>query len=840
MLFITGCGGSLKNSWTNFTAYYNTYYNAKQDFEDGIALVDEQPVNIDPSDPVRPHPAPDNVGVEYFEAAIDNGALILRRFSDSKWTDDALLLMGKSYYYLQEFFLARQNFDELLELTASALKKEAIIWKARTMLDTGSFTEGIQFLEKQLENEEVKWDSNSRAEAQVLLAQHMAMQKNWDGAVEILEDAVPSLKSQELKGRSYFLWGQALETQGELIRAYQVYDNVKRYFLDYEYLYWAEMKQAQVSRKGGRNELAAAIYNNLLRDDKSYDRRNAIQFELAQTYAEQGNYKQAEAAYREILETNTRNGTRQLLADTYYQLGELYSNYYSNYSLAAAYYDSSSTLSVQAPQATGENANLLAEAYNRYATLQDEIARIDSLLTLGSLSDEQLQARLNTIRQERLEVMQESQPVVQQTRNTLANSSEPEMVTSATSMNDQTAAFGFLNYRNENLLSQGQQAFIATWGQRPLVDDWRRREAILNKNVENAATKRETDTVKARDTEALNDKTLGIDLEEIPRTRKDRAQLKQRQLNTFYKLGSLFFLSLNQPDSAATYYRKILERSPDSELEAQTLYSMHELYQSQQMPDSAAFFREKILNQYPQSRYAARIEVQIEGENSKRAEKSTENVRQRALEIISSENAQKPSRQTADKLRELAIQDSSNTLAPALYFEAIREQIRYAHSRDSVTTASDSLDQQMYAGAEWNKVREMAAEFTERYPTAKQTPKVEGWLSVLQGYKNANMVLTCSQLGVEPQMIPTKQKFVEAINLPAKVERMNISGQITYRLRITPKGKVASLELLSNPSNLGIEEAYEKAILNDLRFEPISYEGQAVEVNCDIEFPISR
>lgn len=804
-----------------------------------MAQVHEQAVEINPVDPIRPHPAPVAVGSENFEAAIDNGAQILRRFSDSKWTDNALLLMGKSYYYLQEYFLARQKFEELLALPVSPLTTEAIIWKARTLLDTKSYSEGVQFLEEQLKNEEINWRSGSRAEAQVVLAQYLALQQNWDRAVVLLESAVPDLKAQELKGRSYFLWGQALENQGELIRAYQVFDNVKRYFLDYEYLYWAEMKQAQVSRKGGRNELAAAIYNNMLRDDKSFDRRNEIRFELAQTYAEQGNYQQAKNTYREIIATSTKSNARQLMADTYYRLGELYSNQYANYRLAATFYDSSSTLSVQTQQATGQNANTLAEAYNRYSTLREEVAKIDSLLHLGSLSEEQLQARLNTIRQQRLETMQESQTLVQQTRNTLANTSDSEMITNARSTN-QAATFGFLNYRNEKLLAQGQEEFTATWGQRPLVDDWRRREAIVNKNIKNPTSERPTMKAQDSDAEALNDQALGINLGEIPRTGRDRAKLKQEQMKTLYQLGSLFFLSLNQPDSAATYYRKILQRSPGMELESQTLYSLHEVYQAQNMPDSVAIYRKKILNRYPRTRYAEQIQSRTEAMNTRRSEDSGEELRERAQELIINKSAKIPSAHKADQLLKLANQDSSGTLAPSLYFEAIREQIRYAHHQDSLTVGSESATHASYSGPEWDKVRQMAAEFIERYPNAKQTPQVKSWLSMLQAPQTVEDATTCSALNVEPQMIPSKQEFLKTINLPEKVEGMNISGRIFYRLSITPEGKVASVQLLSNPTNLGIEDVYEKAILNELRFEPIYHQGRAVKLTCDIDFPISN
>ena len=57
-LLTGGCGSTLKKSWTNFRAYYNTYYNAKESFQAGLTKVREQPVEIDPKEPVRIHRPP--------------------------------------------------------------------------------------------------------------------------------------------------------------------------------------------------------------------------------------------------------------------------------------------------------------------------------------------------------------------------------------------------------------------------------------------------------------------------------------------------------------------------------------------------------------------------------------------------------------------------------------------------------------------------------------------------------------------------------------------------------------------------------------------------------------
>jgi tetratricopeptide (TPR) repeat protein len=114
-----GCGQTLQKSWSNFRAYYNTYYNAKKNYDAGFEKVKEQNRTIDPYKPVRIHPPPLQAGNSDFEEAIEKSAKILRKYSNSKWVDESLLLIGKSYYYQQKYYPALQKFEELYKASSS-------------------------------------------------------------------------------------------------------------------------------------------------------------------------------------------------------------------------------------------------------------------------------------------------------------------------------------------------------------------------------------------------------------------------------------------------------------------------------------------------------------------------------------------------------------------------------------------------------------------------------------------------------------------------------------------------------------------------------------------------
>src|SRR5699024_2689826 len=118
-------------------------------------------------------------GQEAFEQAIDKSAMILRRHSKSKWTDDALLLMGKSYYYLQEFSAAADRFEQVRkENSELQLKHAAMVWKGKALLNMKDYAGGIHYLEPILQRYSVPRDFAPEGELQLLMGEYTADRKS--------------------------------------------------------------------------------------------------------------------------------------------------------------------------------------------------------------------------------------------------------------------------------------------------------------------------------------------------------------------------------------------------------------------------------------------------------------------------------------------------------------------------------------------------------------------------------------------------------------------------------------------------------------------------------------
>jgi outer membrane protein OmpA-like peptidoglycan-associated protein/TolA-binding protein len=86
VLFGTGC------------AYYNMFYNAKAAYRDGVKLKEQNQ---------------NSQAKAKFDKAIEKSAQVIKRWPKSRWVDDALYLVGASYYQEGQYDKAVREFDQL-------------------------------------------------------------------------------------------------------------------------------------------------------------------------------------------------------------------------------------------------------------------------------------------------------------------------------------------------------------------------------------------------------------------------------------------------------------------------------------------------------------------------------------------------------------------------------------------------------------------------------------------------------------------------------------------------------------------------------------------------------
>ncbi len=898
---ITGCKSSFKSNFRDFNAYYNTYYNAKKSYNRGLEKSLEQERTYNTLQPIRIYETPKGAGSTDFNNAIEKGASVLRKFDDTKWVDNALEIIGKSYYFRSEYFSAIQKFEELSVNTKDVeLQQRSIYWKGRVLLELEAYNDGIQFLNEQLSLNDGEWKSKLEWQVKVVLAEHYIATENWVIALDLLNESVGKIPGRANNERGYFLIGQINERLSNPAAAFEAYDQVGRYYSNYDLQFEARKKKAEVARDLGDIDEAIKVFANMVRDDKNTDFISELNLELGKSEQLKGNSEKARDIFISILQDPINKPDNKTKALTYYGLAELYRFDFDNYSLAAAYYDSSANLNISSEELPEDyDARNLADSFGAYADLTFEVYELDSLLWLGSLSEEAFDSVIKEMEAQKLAEIERLREEQEQQRNTLLNvGGNNNQIQSGNSEN------GFLNIRNPLLITDASEQFRAIWGVRPLVDNWRVSSLIVNVSVDNNNQNGEENISGVQQ---LNTVDLSIDLSRIPFTQSDQDSLKDEIAVLTYELGNLFFLQLDQPDSANLYFNKVLESRPNSEVIPITLYSLSELFNIQGDEVQSRFYAEQLIDRFPETEFAQRVTTKFDLEIPDGQGYNEANPRDIFLDLLV--NSELSDVEKAESLAELSIEFKEESFSDRALYESIQEYIRIAkrdstfienssawinqngdwqkslelfeNEKDSVRlafndssitkTAADSsfyysLSDSVlvkpdlnsffpYEGAMWDSVRAKINLFSATFGASTYSnyvnslkaefglPKTE-IVTEESELKSENIssiqtnsdYLNCVELNVMPMIRGGDDVLDEVLRFGPNLKEDTIS----FLFFINQRGIIDEFKLSSDTDNEVLISEYVDAIDRMISFEPILINGEAQKVACEIEFTIPK
>ncbi len=631
LVAVAGCGkiSFVGKRYDNFTAYYNTFYNAERSYREAVEALDRTTEPIDRQRYVSVFPTPGRaINDQKFQAAIDKSADVLRDHPDSKWVDDALLLIGKSYYYQQNFPGAEQKFREVID-RASALEDEARLWLARTLIASGSYDEARDHLLESLNRDDLadRWEPSLR----LAMGELHVKRGSFPEAVTELEAGLENVRDNRLEARGWFLLGQVHETLGQHAEAVGAYERVTGAHPRYELAYAAQLSAVRVKGMHVDSESALREVRRMERDDKNYTNRFELAYVRGRIYQSEGYAGDALALYHDVLyEADGQIG--DVRGRIHYALGELYRDMFRDYPMASAHFDTARSVlqsptesrsggpqiaTIYAPEAITD-AGDQADMFGSFATVRGQISEMDSLLHLSTLNEEEFAAKIFEIRTKMAEDLAEQERRAERMQaergfqNAGATGAGANRERLASGQNDATGSSGFLFHKDPVRVQEGRMNFIARWGERPHAPNWRRIATIQNVAA-NADSAGELPQQRVRDLDpSVGENPLPpLDYSDVPRDSLSVAALRAKRAASRYELANVLFLSMNQPDSAAFWYRTVIEEDDEFPVAQRAFYALAEVHRS--LGDSVAATRlyEEVLREYPESDFAGRVREQL-------------------------------------------------------------------------------------------------------------------------------------------------------------------------------------------------------------------------------------
>lgn len=593
---VAGCGAIFGQRYDNFTAYYNTFYNAQREFNriERQMLRTDNPVDRAVFVALFDHGTAATPGRGQSGGGLDNvirrSADVLRDHPSSKWVDDALLLIGKSYFYQGNYDAAAQKFEEVLSLGESRLTDEAYFWLGRSRMEARDYSVAGGVLRDGLERETVR--ANWRSRMQLLLGENAVRQGDMEDAATYLREGLIGLREPELAARAGFLLGQVLDYLERYDEAAEAYSAALDERPTHELEYVAELQRILALKRSGQYTQALARVDRLRRDDKFFQQRAEVEMLRARVLAASGQETDALALYREILyDRDPTIRIDRVRGHLHYYLGELYRVHMDDYRRAAVHFDTAatalrqSTLALRDIPITREaimTSDRDAAAYGAYARVEDDRMVLDSLLYLGNLSDEDFALAIEEIaeqrRREALAAERERRRIEEQ--QGFGGGPVGGVGLPGDTGNDipDSGSYGFLGYQNPVRVQENLVAFQSRWGDRPLVPNWRRTAAVaasasIGDDENGAVIIREIDPNNIGSMESL------VDISAIPRTVEARLDMQRELAHTRYELANVLFLTLNQPERAVEWYQLVIDEADrDLPIVPRAYYALAEAY----------------------------------------------------------------------------------------------------------------------------------------------------------------------------------------------------------------------------------------------------------------------
>ena len=585
----------LNRTYHRTTAKFNGYFNGKESLKEAVVKLEknhqEDYNTLLPTTILGDQKQAQKIFPQ-LNRTIDKAALVVEYHSmeikgveKNKWIDDSYFLMGKALFYKQEYGKAIEMFGFISREYEGYITDMAILWSTRAYIEMENFASA----EKQLMY--LESDVRLKREDKALLAEVNAnyhiKKENWDDVISYLSTAIKYSQDKRKKTRLTFITAQLYQIQEDYETAYDYFDKVVKMNPEYEFLFNALLSRARAfnPKYNDSSKLISEI-TKMLKDDKNIDYKDQIYYALAEIALKEGARDQAIDHLHNSTANNSGNDQQQSVS--HLALADLYFDD-AAYLSAQVHYDTAMTfLSQNHPdyEMLSKKRNSLNELVELYNTINLQ----DSLLTLSTMSEEDLNTLIDAIIEDKKEEDRQAKEALK------ANSGARPSSNSRNQFNPMSGGGGAWYFYNPSAISFGYSEFITKWGERRLEDNWRRKnknQIIIDEEDEDGEDK----DVYSRD----------YYLEIIPFSDSAKASTVDIIVQSFYQLGLIYKEDLKDYDEAINAFETLVEAYPKNNYEALSYYQLYSSHHLIEENLSAEQYIQRLMKEYPNSDYLKMI-----------------------------------------------------------------------------------------------------------------------------------------------------------------------------------------------------------------------------------------
>lgn len=360
LLGFSGCG-----IWESFTTYFNLYYNTKDIFEKAEEQILSQQKELFSTDP----PTVSGTANTQLVKVIEKCSQILQFHSETGYVEDALMILGKSFYYQKNYQKAERKFDELIKnYPESDFKLEANLWIGKCKMRLRNYDDALALLSRVRDEAVQKEDDDILKEAFVEEIVYRITTEDISGAIDLANEFLQAANDDEIKSDVWYEVGNLNMKIGNVQDAVTAYNNVFEYSPDFDLEVEAKLKYGKALRESGDAEKSYSVFEDMLSEDKYSDRISDIRFELGKSLSSLGRFDEA---VDELTVVDTTYKNTPFSGAARFEIGKIYEVDLKNLDSASAYYKKAAT-STLPPEYVSE-AKDKNQLFGKYILLRNNI-----------------------------------------------------------------------------------------------------------------------------------------------------------------------------------------------------------------------------------------------------------------------------------------------------------------------------------------------------------------------------------------------------------------------------------------------------------------------------------
>ncbi|AFH49984.1 TPR repeat-containing protein [Ignavibacterium album JCM 16511] len=550
--------------WQNFTTYFNLWYNIKTLFSDAEKDIQSQKKDLFSNEPL----VLSNTARNNLTKVIEKCSELLQFHSNTAFVDDALLILGKSFYYQSNFQKAKRKFEELLATNPDEdLILEANLWIAKCDMQLKNYSQGLAGLKRVRDEALEKEIDFIIKDSFVEEIRYRIAQKELATAIELAKQFAEAADDDELKANIYFEVGNLYYQTDSYENAVEYYSKVFEYSPDIDTEIKASIRYGKALRESDKAEESVNFFSDLKKKDKFSESLAEIDLELGKSYSAIGDFT---SSLEQLTKVDTTYKGSPFAALASLEIAKLYRDDLLNYDSAAAYF--AKTIMNNPPKEYIDEAKTLNQLFIRYSNLRKTINNYDKQLFYAENPDVFIQDSVNYV-QDSLQILQDYLA-----KKELADIWKAALTPALTDTTKKDTLFV-----RDSLFVQDSLAIVDSLSKVTTLVDTAEVNILLKTKIDLRIQqkKREADAKLSQEMQALM-KTDTVKFKNDPPQRPKITidSLKTLLAKNRLELGNLFFTEMNVPDSAKKLYEEITTKFSGTRYYPDALLALGSYYQT--------------------------------------------------------------------------------------------------------------------------------------------------------------------------------------------------------------------------------------------------------------------